>query len=210
MAEAIALLEIEAPPRESFSRRDNGNVPLEERTDVTVEELERTSLPYPAELYNGKVVFKMASPEHGILQGRIVTSLNLYLEQKQIGYAMTETNFRLWPQRSDQSRIPDIAFVRKDRLPEDLHSYPVLSPDLAIEVVSPEDNFTKVMNKVDAYLEQGSQLVWLVLPARREVLVCTPANTYSVRDVLTAPELLPGFELPVSKIFEGLPAHPRA
>lgn len=37
-------------------------LPIEQRTDVTVEELENISLPYPAELYNGKVVFKLVLP----------------------------------------------------------------------------------------------------------------------------------------------------
>jgi Uma2 family endonuclease len=67
-----------------------------------------------------------------------------------------------------------------------------------------------VMNKVDAYLEQGTQVVWLIITGTREVLVCTATSKHSVRDVLTAPDLLPGFELPVSKIFEGIPLPPRS
>jgi Uma2 family endonuclease len=61
------------------------------------------------------------------------------------------------------------------------------------------------MDKVDAYLEQGAQVVWLIMSKKREVLVCTTAGLHRVRDVLTVPDLLPGFELPVSKIFEGIP-----
>ena len=185
-------------------------IPLEKRTDVTVDELERMSLPYPAELYNGKVVYKMANPEHGIIQAAIVTKINLYLEKNPAGFAMTETNFRLWPDRPRESRIPDIAFVKKERLPEDLRRFPAIAPDLAVEIISPEDTFETVSHKVDDYLAQGTQIVWLVIPNIREVLVCTAEKKYSVRDVLTAPELLPGFELPVSKIFEGLPAPVRA
>lgn len=181
-------------------------VPLEKRTNVTVDELEKMSLPYPAELYNGKVVYKMANPEHGIIQAAIVTKINLYLEKNPAGSAMTETNFRLWPDRPRESRVPDIAFVKKERLPEDLRRFPAMAPDLAVEIISPEDNFLLVMQKVDDYLAQGTQIVWLVIPGIREVLVCTAEKKYNVRDVLTAPELLPGFELPVSGIFEGLPA----
>jgi len=196
---AVAALNDDANSSEELA------MPLEYRTDVTVDELERTPMPYPAELYDGKVVFKMASPEHGMIQLKIGKLIDSYLEEHAIGYVMTETNFRLWPDLMDQSRIPDVAFVRKARMPKNLHRFPVLAPDLAVEVVSPEDNYLAVMNKADEYLDQGTEVVWVVNATRREVLVCTRHGKRSVRDVLTAPELLPGFELPVAKIFEGLP-----
>ncbi len=62
------------------------------------------------------------------------------------------------------------------------------------------------MEKVDAYLQQGAQIFWIVIPSTREVLVCTAQGKHAVRDKLTAPELLPGFELPVAEIFAGLEA----
>lgn len=204
MTETLEML-APAPPSKVAALSAKHVVPFAERTDVTVDELQKTSLPYAAELYDGKVVFKMASPEHGIIQGRMITRMNLYLETADNGVAMTETNFRLWPERERQSRVPDIAFIRKERLPQDLRRFPGLAPDLAVEIISTEDNFLKVMNKVDEYLEQGTHTVWLVIPDTREVLVCTASSKYAVRDVLTAPELLPDFELPVAKIFEGLP-----
>lgn len=55
------------------------------------------------------------------------------------------------------------------------------------------------------YLDQGTLVVWLIVSETREVLVCTRESKYSVRDTLTVPGLLPEFELPVRKIFEGLP-----
>ncbi|MFQ5632562.1 MAG: Uma2 family endonuclease, partial [bacterium] len=131
--------------------------------------------------------------------------LDSYLTRHPIGYAMAETNFKLWPNRPKESRIPDIAVVKKERMPEDLQHFPPIAPDLAVEIVSPEDNLFTLLDKVDAYLQQGAQVVWLVISKTREVLVCTKDSKYSVRDVLTAPDLLPGFELPVNKIFENLP-----
>ncbi len=209
MAEVIDTLSVEVPPSEVNSVTTPKTIPIEQRTDVTVEELERISLPYPAELYNGKVAFKMANPEHGKIQGRVAAKLDFYLEQNPVGDMMTETNFKLWPDRAKESRIPDVAFVKKGRMPEDWRRFPPIAPDLAVEIVSPGDDFFEVMDKVDAYLEQGAQIVWLIMSIKREVLVCTSAGIRKVRDVLTAPELLPGFELPVSKIFEGIPTSPR-
>jgi Uma2 family endonuclease len=62
----------------------------------------------------------------------------------------------------------------------------------------------QMMEKVDEYLRQGVKIVWVAIANTREVLVCTPKGKYSVRDTLTAPELLPGFELPVQDIFAGI------
>ena len=210
MAEVIDALMVETPPRESYSVTatrtiPSGRLPIEQRTDVTVDELERMSLPYPAELYNGKVVFKMANPVHGMTQGIVFAKLYNYLEQNPIGYAMTETNFRLWPNRPKESRIPDVAFIRKERMPEDLFRFPPIAPDLAVEVYSPDDRLSDVLDKIDAYLAQGTQMVWLIIPHTREALVFTKGIRFKTADFLTAPELLPGFELPVSKIFEGIP-----
>jgi len=204
MAEVTDLHTVAAPQAEMVMPAADEAIPIEQRTDVTVDELERLSLPYQAELYNGKVVFKMANPVHGMIQARITIRLGSYLEQIPIGYVMTETNFRLWPDRPKESRIPDVAFVKKERMPQDLRRFPAIAPDLAVEIISPDDNFMDVMNKVDAYLEQGTQVVWLVISNTREVLVCTGVSKHSVRDVLTDPDLLPGFELPVEMIFEGL------
>lgn len=207
MAETIDALTVETPPPEPYSVVADKAVrlPIEERADVTVDELERTSLPYPAELYSGKVAFKMANPEHGKIQVKIAKRIDNYLDENPIGDVMTETNFKLWPDRPKESRIPDVAFVKKGRMPDDWRRFPPIAPDLAIEIVSPGDDFFEVLDKVDAYLEQGAQIVWLIMSKKREVLVCTSAGMRKVRDVLTAPELLPGFELPVSKIFEGIP-----
>jgi Uma2 family endonuclease len=179
-------------------------LPLEQRTDVTVAELERLSLPHNAELYNGKVVFKMPNLAHGVIQINISEPIRNYLKTNPIGLVSGDTNFRLWPERATSSRAPDVSFILNERLPEDLYRYPAMAPDLAVEILSPGDGFEQVMEKVDEYLSQGVKVVWVIISRTREVLVCTHQSKHIVRDVLSAPELLPGFELPVQEIFVGL------
>jgi hypothetical protein len=133
MAEVIDVLTVETPRREPYSFAaekavPSGRLPIEERTDVTVDELERMSLPYPAELYNGKVVFKMANPEHGKIQVKIAKRIDNYLDENPVGDVMTETNFKLWPDRPKESWIPDVAFVKKGRMPEDWRRFPPMAP----------------------------------------------------------------------------------
>jgi len=180
------------------------DLPLEQRTDVTVDELEKMSLPMPAELYNGKVVFKMANPLHSAIQAAVSGEIYIYLKQKPIGMVWTEAHFKLWPERDDHARIPDVSFIVKERLPKDWLHYPAMAPDLAVEILSPTDSFEATMEKVDEYLRQGTQIVWVVITSTREVIVCTAEGKHFVKNVLTAPQLLPGFELPVKTIFAGL------
>jgi Uma2 family endonuclease len=206
MAESIltAPAEIEERGMEANAVGAVEEVPLEQRTDVTVDELEKLSLPFPAELYNGRVVFKMPNFAHAVIQNNIGKKIGNYLDTHPIGLVGGDANFRLWPERRHESRGPDVSFILKERLPQNLFRFLPMAPDLAVEILSPGDSFMQVMEKVDEYLRQGVKIVWLAIANTREVLVCTSKGKYSVRDTLTAPELLPGFELPVQDIFAGI------
>jgi Uma2 family endonuclease len=205
MSENIAPIAAKSPVHPFAAIwREPGQVLLEERTDVTVDELERSSLPHPAELYDGRVVYKMPNYAHGVIHSNLTYALQSYLKGQPVGLISIDANFRLWPNRPRDSRAPDLSFITKERLPQDLTRFLPIAPDLAVEILSPDDVFARVMEKVEAYLQQGAQIVWIVIPDTREVLVCTSQGKYSVRDLLTAPELLPGFELSVSEIFAGL------
>jgi Uma2 family endonuclease len=206
MAESILIAptEIKETGAEANAFGAVEEVPLEQRTDVTVDELERLSLPFPAELYNGRVVFKMPNFAHAVIQINIGDKIKRYLEAHPIGLVGGDANFRLWPERRHESRGPDVSFILKERLPQNLFRFLPMAPDLAVEILSPGDSFMQMMEKVDEYLRQGVKIVWVAIANTREVLVCTPKGKYSVRDTLTAPELLPGFELPVQDIFAGI------
>ncbi len=202
MAASISTFAAQAVAVEDTIARQD--LPIEQRADVTVDELEKYPLPFPAELYDGKVVFKMPSFAHAVIQNNIGAALGIYLKSNAIGLAGSDANYRLWPEHKSASRAPDVSFILKERLPEDLHRYLPIAPDLAVEILSPDDSFEGMMRKVDEYLFHGVKIVWIVIVSTREVLVCTALGKHSVRDILTAPELLPGLELPLAEIFAGL------
>jgi len=201
-----------APPMTEYDLSEvdipSEQIPIEERNDVTVDELERLSLPYPAELYNGKVVYKMANFDHALIQSNVHGAIFIHLKSHPIGYAVEEANFRLWNDRPKESRIPDVSFVAKERVPKDKHRFLAMAPDLAVEIVSEDDSYNKIMAKVKAYLQQGTQVVWVIFASTQEVLVCTAAGKHyvDIDEVLTAPDVLPDFALPVKEIFDGLDA----
>ena len=157
------------------------------------------------ELVDGEVV-ELAPPndEHGESAGYIVTAFNNYSRHRGIGRARVETGYTL-RQGPDTVRGPDVSFVFSPRVEGRGSGFPVGAPDIAVEVVSPSNTAADVTRKVAEYLAAGSQRVWVVYPAGRRVVIHRADGSvlsYGGDDVITDEELLPGFSLPLSEIFE--------
>ena len=78
-------------------------------------------------------------------------------------------------------------------------------PILAVEILSPTDIVDDVNEKIDAYLAAGVALVWIVGPYFRTVRVHrgdAEPELFNVRQELVAEPQLPGFRVPVSRLFE--------
>lgn len=107
----------------------------------------------------------------------------------------------------DHVRAPDASFVRQERVDaaRDTPGYFPGPPDLAIEVVSPNDRYSDVEEKVEDYLGAGALAVVIVNPRNRTVRVHRPgkdAVTLHEHDVLEVPEVIPGWRMPIREIFE--------
>jgi Uma2 family endonuclease len=99
-----------------------------------------------------------------------------------------------------------MAFVAALRLPSPLPKgfFPG-PPDLAVEVVSPDDRDSQVAAKVRNWLDAGCRVVWLVDPRRQTVEVFqsrSEARVLRLPDTLSGEPLLPGFSLAVAEIFK--------
>jgi Uma2 family endonuclease len=78
-------------------------------------------------------------------------------------------------------------------------------PTLAVEVLSPSDQEEDTNEKIEDYLGCGVPLVWLVDPHFQTITVYEsgkPPVLYNVQQTLTADPHLPGFRIPVSRIFQ--------
>jgi Uma2 family endonuclease len=78
------------------------------------------------------------------------------------------------------------------------------APDRAIEIFSPSDSVRQLMRKVKQYFAAGCHTVWIVYPDKRELQILEVGGTdrlLKAADLLEAPELLPGFSVPVSSFF---------
>ena len=142
--------------------------------------------------------------EHADYESNIDTLLKTYVRKHKLGKVYTgDGGFRL---RDDIVRAPDVAFVRRERVPAvQKGGFGKGAPDLAVEIFSPSDSVRQLMRKVKQYFAAGCHTVWIVYPESREVNVLEASGTDRLLkgdDLLEAPELLPGFSVPVSELFE--------
>jgi Uma2 family endonuclease len=121
------------------------------------------------------------------------------------GQVYIEAGYKLSPDPTTWLE-PDVSFLRDARVRDTLESdYFLGAPELAIEVVSPPESAADLNRKVELYLRAGSVAVWVIYPKQRHVRVFLADGRSLLReanDMLSLPELLPGWEFPVSKLFK--------
>ena len=161
------------------------------------------------ELIDGEL-YRMAPPglQHGSLAVEIAFHLRAYVKTHDAGLVTVETGYH--PSTTRATLLsPDVAFLSRARLPQsDPRKYVSVMPDLAIEILSPSDSLKQVRRKAAIYLDNGTELVWIVMPNEMGVDVCRSAEGVGVRidhvgrdDKLYGDEVLPGFELELKLLF---------
>lgn len=158
------------------------------------------------ELVEGSVVREpMPSFGHGSASVKIARLLGNWVEPRGLGEVVGECGFVL-RRDPDTVRGPDAAFVSAERLATWNGEGPFFegAPDLAVEVLSPSNTRGEVERKVREYLAAGARRVWVVDPASRSVTVHRSGvapRRLGQEDALDGGDVLPGFTLPVSRIF---------
>jgi Uma2 family endonuclease len=189
--------------------------PAPERIDALPmdEFVQRYEAEGPFELINGEIIAKMPNVSGHVKPIKRLFIAFLPFETQGIGEAFQETTFVLTddPRWVKGARISDVMFVLKAKL-EAFHDIPdhalkpyILVPDIAVEVVSPTDQYSEVMKKVRRYLADGVTLVWVVDPQIREVMVFQHGVDQPTillgDDVLTAEPVLTGYSMKLSDLF---------
>jgi Uma2 family endonuclease len=98
--------------------------------------------------------------------------------------------------------VPDLVYVSSTKLPVPRHLH--AAPDLAVEVLSPDQNWAQFLSKLQFYLLYGVRLVWVIDPAASTITVEGPgveAVVLRPGDGLEGGDVLPGFSVPVADIF---------
>ena len=147
-----------------------------------------------------------AGAEHGRIVARMTLRLAGFVEKGALGTVFgAETGFHI-THEPDTVRAPDVAFVRAQRMGAELGCgfFPG-APDLAVEVLSPDDRAGEVLAKVQDWLDAGCLAVWVVDPRTRTVTVYRSRSEIVVlgkSESLSGGDLLPNFSLPVSELFQ--------
>lgn len=150
------------------------------------------------------VLYRMPPPKarHGRIS-TITQHVGNFVDERHLGVIYDQSGF-IFALDPDTLLGPDLSFVRQDRVPDDEDAYPILVPDLGVEVVLPSQSGLSIAEKTASYLEASVRLVWIVEPDRRVVLVHRADGTRSVltaRDEIDGEDVLPGFRMRVGQFF---------
>lgn len=111
----------------------------------------------------------------------------------------------------DRIRKPDVSFITAGRLDEEDYQagHTPIAPDLAVEVVSPNDKISDLHEKIAEYLKAGVRLIWVVHPRVRTVDIYRIDGTVArltENDELSGEDVIAGFMCRVGDLFKGVPS----
>lgn len=160
------------------------------------------------ELVEGRLVELNSNSLSSLVGSRVNGRISSYAESHQLGQAFqSDCGYQCYRDEPLKIRRPDGSFIRSGRLSlEELESgYLRIAPDLAVEVVSPNDLAYEVDEKIEEYLAAGVRLVWIVNPQRKIVSIHRLDGSVMKlheRDTLSGEDVLPGFTCPVAELFQ--------
>ena len=144
--------------------------------------------------------------EHGAVQGNFLLELKRQGEERGLGKAGGEVGIILW-RNPDRVVGPEALFVANASLPLRLsrEKYLETIPDLVVEVRSKNDTLPELEKKVNDYIKAGVKVVWVADPPTKTVTEYRPnqpSRVYTINDTLTVNDIIPGFQMPVLRVFE--------
>ena len=163
------------------------------------------------ELVDGELVEVYVSNLSSWVGVKTSTMLANFSTGRRVGEVFGADSFyQCFPNRQDRARKPDVSFIRQERLPENwmADGYFTIAPDLAVEVLSPNDLVYKVQRKIREYLDAGVKLIWEINPEQRMILVHRANGTVTKlneSDTLSGEDVIPGFSCLVADLFPSKP-----
>jgi Uma2 family endonuclease len=138
---------------------------------------------------------------HGDVAATLAAVIHAHVAAHRLGRVFAaETGFVL-SREPDTVRAPDVAFISTARLPDPPpRGFAEMAPDLAVEVLSPDDTLPEVLTKVADWLGAGTRLVWVVDPLRKLARVYRADGSESLlgeNDALDGEDVLPEFSCPI-------------
>lgn len=179
------------------------------RTGLTLEEFLQLPEEEPALEYEAGQVTQKVSPKgkHGRLQLQIAMLIQQFADRYDLGIVFTELRITF----AGASRVPDVAFYRRDRAPRDERGEVADDifepPDLAIEIRSPGQPLQAQLRRCRAYVSEGVSIALAIDPQDRRLwLFATDRPQQEVQgdEPIDLGDVLPGFTITPSEIFARL------
>lgn len=163
-------------------------------TQISVEEYLKTVYRPDCDYVDGVVEERnLGERDHSGIQGNLIAFFRS---------GFRETGIRAWPEwrfqvRPTRFRIPDVIVTRGTPNEQILRT----SPLLCIEILSPEDTFSRLNQRVQDYLDFGVPVVWVIDPGERRVWIYRPTG---MQEATGDSVHLDGtdIEVPFSEIFD--------
>ena len=166
--------------------------------------LTQAHLDYQLELVDGKIiVMGLSDYLSDEVISRLIIFLGSWVMQHNLGRVTgASAGFRL--PDGNFLRGPDVCFVSAERLRQSPRTFAKIVPDLMVEVKSSTDRIPPLEEKIQKFLQLGSRVGILIDPDKKTATIYRPAGASIVlgkSDILAVPELLPGWELPISQLW---------
>ncbi len=174
---------------------------------MTGEELARHPELQPCELVNGRVVpMTLTEFGHGDLVLEIGARLRAWAKETARGRAAVG-DVAIYTRRDpDSVRGADVVYISHERYARrSAVTWLDITPELVVEVFSSDGRWSELSRKAQEFLNAGALRVWLVHPRKREITVHradAPSQTFGIGDTLRDEEILPGFSLSLSDLFQ--------
>jgi Uma2 family endonuclease len=175
---------------------------------LTAEEFLRLPNDGDYELVDGKLVERHMGAASSYLGGRLLRFLSTFCESPFLGWVFnSEASYQMLTQRPRLVRKPDVSFVRAGRFPDETlpQGHIRFAPDLIVEVISPNDIFYEVAEKLAEYRTAGVRLVWVVIPPTRTVQIRRLDGSLAEvgeEGELSGEDVVPGFRCSVRELFQ--------
>jgi Uma2 family endonuclease len=174
---------------------------------VTIEDYEALDEDAHFELIRGEL-YEVAATKYVqiLVSGRFAECLVRYSDAAMPGEVLVgEGGFAL-EDDPDSLIIPDVAFIREERLPpkEMRQDWTRVPPDAVVEVKSPSNTRQEIERKLAVYLAAGVRLVWVADTDQETIAAYAPdgsSRVYRVGEELDGGDVLPGFRVPVAELF---------
>ena len=207
----VRILHVRHAARRAIGETVDGGFSRREPKLMSIEEFVADPDLWGYELIEGFLVERkpMGALSDFVAQ-QISRRLGNFCEENHAGYVFgSETTYRCFD-HPDTGRQCDVSYIRRGRLPGERipESYIEIPPDLAVEVISPNDLAYKVEAKVSLYMQYGFGEVWLVYPNLQTIHAYRtgePILRFGANQTIVGRGPLAGFSCAVNRFFPESP-----